>query len=54
MHTLSDLKHWLRQVLRNKEPNIHELEQIYGHFKDMGYEVEYAEKGKRKYIKVKK
>lgn len=51
IHSLSSLKFWLRQVLRTKEPNVHELEQIYKHFRDLGYIVEYTKKG-RKYVKV--
>lgn len=52
MHTLSGLKHWLRQALRPKEPNVHELEQIYKHFEEIGYRVDYFKGGKRKYVKV--
>lgn len=51
IHTLSDLKFWLRQALRPIEPNVHVLEQIYKHFEDLGYRVEYL-KGGRKYIKI--
>lgn len=53
IHDLSGLKHWLREVLRRKSDNTCELDQIYKHFEELGYRVEYT-KGKRKYIKMSK
>jgi len=52
IHDLSGLKHWLRQVLRRKGDNTHELDQIYRHFRDLGYIVEYHQGGKRIYRKI--
>jgi len=51
VHDLSGLKKWLRQVLRAREPNVYDLEQVYRHFEELGYRVEYTKKG-RKYVKI--
>lgn len=51
VHDLSGLKKWLSQVLRAREPNVFELEQIYKHFAELGCRVEY-QKGHRRYLKT--
>lgn len=48
---LTILRRRLRKLLKPKEPNIYELEQIYLHFAELGYCVEFT-KGKVVYQRV--